>query len=87
MSHRSQDRSKRQAQITHREIFEQFGSGKSAYLFSCHRTASDAKYWTIRPLFIAMTISWLEKLTPLSIVPVDFFEFLSTEFVACSKPP
>ena len=31
------------------------------YLSSCHRTASDAKYWTIRTLFIAMTASWLEE--------------------------
>ena len=61
-----------------------------AYLSYCHQTASDAKYWTIRALFIAVTTSRLEESAPLrsfqwSNVPVDFFELLSTEFAACSK--
>ena len=34
------------------------------YLSSCHGTASDTKYWTIRALFIVMTTSWLEKSKP-----------------------
>ena len=33
----------------------------SAYLSSCHRTTSDAKSWTIRAFFIAMTTSWSEE--------------------------
>ena len=35
----------------------------SAYL-SSHQTASDANYWTIRTLFIAMATSWLEESAP-----------------------
>ena len=34
------------------------------YLSSCHQIASDAKYWTIRALFIAMTTSCLEESAP-----------------------
>ena len=37
------------------------GSCCSAYLSSCQETASNAKYWTIRVLFIAMATSWLEE--------------------------
>ena len=65
----------------------------SAYLSSCHQIASDAKYWTIRALFIAMTTSCLEESAPAyrsfqwSNIPVNFFEFLSTELAACLKPP
>ena len=36
----------------------------SAYLSFCHQIASDAKYWTIRALFIAMTTSCLEESAP-----------------------
>ena len=32
-----------------------------AYVSSCHRTSSDAKYWTICAIFIAMTTLWLEE--------------------------
>ena len=31
---------------------------------SCHRTESDANYWTTRTLFIAMTTSYLEESAP-----------------------
>ena len=34
--------------------------GFSAFLSSCYRTASDADYWTIRALFIAMTRGGVE---------------------------
>ena len=37
--------------------FDKDGCCCSAYLSSCHRTASDVNYWTIRTLFIAMTTS------------------------------
>ena len=58
-------------------------------LFSCYQTALDAKYLTIGTLFIAMTISCLKESTSecRSNVHEDFFEFLSTKFDACSKPP
>ena len=60
-----------------------------AYLFSCHRTASDANYWRVRTLFITIIISWLEKSAPAKEVPViqsmDVFELLPNEFTACSK--
>ena len=64
----------------------------SAYLSSCHQIVSDAKYWTIRALFIAMTLhAWrnphLLRSFQWSNVPVNFFKFLSTEFAACLKPP
>ena len=64
-----------------------------AYLSSCHRTVSDANCWTLRTLFISMTTPRLEEFSPalefplISNVSVDFFEFLPTEFAACSKPP
>ena len=38
---------------------------------SCHRTASDANYWTIRALFIAMTTSCSEESALLLGVPSD----------------
>ena len=41
-----------------------YAPGCSAYLSSCHRTASDAKYWTIRALFIAVITLWLEESAP-----------------------
>ena len=71
------------------------GCSASSYLFSCHRTASDANYWTIRTLFIAMTTlcscAWRNPLLLRSFqwsnIPVHFFEFLSTKFTVCSKPP
>ena len=62
-----------------------------AYLFSCHRTASDAKYWTIRTLIITMTTSWLEESAPASEFPViqssDEFLRILAKFAASSKPP
>ena len=65
----------------------------SAYLSSSHRTASGAKYWTIRALLYCNDYFVLGGIcTCLGVVSVpyvrgDFFEFLSTEFAACSKPP
>ena len=64
----------------------------SAYSLFCRRTASDINLNTIRALFIAVTTSCLKesataKEFPAVNVPVDFFEFLSTEFDASSKPP
>ena len=61
------------------------------YLF-CHRTALDADYWTICTLIIAISTSCWEKSAPALEFPViqcivNFFEFLSTEFAAFSKPP
>ena len=41
-----------------------------AYISSCHEIASDAKYWTIRALFIAMTTSCLEESAPAQEFPV-----------------
>ena len=63
----------------------------SAYL-SCHRTASGANWWTISKLLNAINTSCLDQSCMLWIfqwfnIPVGFFEFLSMEFVACSKPP
>ena len=59
----------------------------------CHRTMSDAKYWIIRTLFLEINTLCLEESVVhlfrtfhSSNVPVDFFEFLSTEFAACLKP-
>ena len=43
----------------------------SAYLFSCDRTASDANCWTIRALFIVITItSCLYEIAPAFEFPV-----------------
>ena len=36
----------------------------SAYLSTCHQIASDAKFWTIRALFMAMTTSCLKESAP-----------------------
>ena len=64
-----------------------------ACLSSCHLTASDANYWTIRTLFIASTISCLGETAPphrsfqISSVLVNFFKFFSTEFATFSKQP
>ena len=55
-----------------------------------YRTVSDAKYWT-SARFIALSRLLWGILTCLrfywSNIPVEFSEFLSTEFAACSKPP
>ena len=64
-------------------------------LFSCHRTASYAHYWMNRTLLSVCAISRLHGKNPHNRLEVfgdrkflaDFFEFLSTEFAACSKPP
>ena len=66
-----------------------------AYSLSCHETASDANYWTIRKLLIAkirntlclqeFAPAWRFPLT--QYVFVDIFNFLSTAFACCSKPP
>ena len=53
---------------------------------------SDANYRIIHTLFIAVNTSWSEESAPAqefalgSNVPADFFEFLSTDCVACLKP-
>ena len=41
-----------------------------AYLLSCHQTASDTNYWTIRTLFIAIISSCLEESVPASEFPM-----------------
>ena len=41
-----------------------------AYLSSCHRTASDANYWAIRVLFIALTTLCCKKSAPTKVYPV-----------------
>ena len=64
----------------------------SAHSFSCYRTVSDANYWTISIFFITLTtLCWMNlhqlKSTQWFNLPVDFFEFLSTEFTAFSRQP
>ena len=55
-------------------------------LSSSHRTASDTNYWMNRHLYIAVTTLYLGQFqfaldfSVIQNVPVDFFEFLSTEF-------
>ena len=64
----------------------------SAYLSSFHRTASDANLLN-DPLTFSLQRLLRDWRNPHQLksfrgsnVPVDFFEFLSTEFAACSKP-
>ena len=71
----------------------------SVYLSSCYWTASDANllddthtfhyqdYFVIGGIRTCLRVSDDLKRNALRNVPVDFFEFLSTEFAACSKPP
>ena len=60
------------------------------YLSYCHRATSNI-YWTTRTHFIAMTtgIACLEESADFPVIPCSggFLEFLSTKFVAGSKPP
>ena len=67
-------------------LLQQHYCCSSIYSSSCHRTASDANYWTIRKLFIAMSTSCLGVSSD-SIFRLFSLNFSSTEFAACSKPP
>ena len=72
----------------------------SAYLSSCHRTASDANLLDDPRTFYYNWRNWrnlrdwrnwrnphMLRSFHRSYVPVDFFEFLSIGFAACTKPP
>ena len=62
----------------------------SAYLSSCHLRASDAKYRTIRNDFSLQLLlrAWrIPHLLRSFQRSCDFFEFLSTGYAACLKPP
>ena len=62
----------------------------SAYISYCHQTASDANLLDDPHTFHCsdyFVVGGICTCLGVSDVPVDFFEFLSTEFAACSKPP
>ena len=64
----------------------------NAYLSSCYRTVSDANLlddphtFHCLDYFVYRRNPHLLRSFRRSNVPVDFFEFLSTEFAACPKP-
>ena len=62
----------------------------SPYLSSCHWTTPDANLLDNPHTFHCIdyfVIGGIRTSSGVSKVPVDFFEFLSTEFAAWSKPP